>query len=99
MASVAFSPDGTRLVVGSGNSVGRARGVGVGLALPGNTAAVVDATTGAQLFGIDCVKGLVHAVAFSPDGKTIVSGSGDETLKVWDAGAWALIPLNPHAQN
>ena len=21
------------------------------------------------------------------------------TLKVWDAGAWALIPLNPHAQN
>jgi WD40 repeat protein len=41
----------------------------------------------------------VNSVAFSPDGKTIVSGSDDETLKVWDAGAWALIPLNPHAQN
>ena len=41
----------------------------------------------------------VMSVAFSPDGKTIVSGSRDETLKVWDAGAWALIPLNPHAQN
>ena len=41
----------------------------------------------------------VFSVAFSPDGKTIVSGSADETLKVWDAGAWALIPLNPHAQN
>ena len=38
------------------------------------------------------------SVAFSPDGKTIVSGSYEE-LKVWDAGAWALIPLNPHAQN
>ena len=28
----------------------------------------------------------VRSVAFSPDGKTIVSGSGDKTLKVWDAG-------------
>ena len=28
----------------------------------------------------------VRSVAFSPDGKTIVSGSDDHTLKVWDAG-------------
>ena len=41
----------------------------------------------------------VNSVAFSPDGKTIVSGSADQTLKVWDAGVLALIPLNPHAQN
>ena len=27
----------------------------------------------------------VNSVAFSPDGKTIVSGSNDKTLKVWDA--------------
>ena len=30
--------------------------------------------------------GYVLSVAFSPDGKTIVSGSSDQTLKVWDAG-------------
>ena len=28
---------------------------------------------------------LVTSVGFSPDGKTIVSGSYDQTLKVWDA--------------
>ena len=28
----------------------------------------------------------IQSVAFSPDGKTIVSGSDDETIRVWDAG-------------
>ena len=40
----------------------------------------------------------VRSVAFSPDGKTIVSGSKDKTLKVWDAGVKAdtrpnLVPI------
>ena len=39
--------------------------------------------------------GPVYSVAFSPDGKTIVSGSNDKTLKVWDAGASALASFNP----
>jgi WD40 repeat protein len=26
----------------------------------------------------------VYSLAFSPDGKTLVSGSGDTTLRVWD---------------
>ena len=33
--------------------------------------------------------GSVRSVAFSPDGKTIVSGSNDKTIKVWDAGVGA----------
>ena len=29
---------------------------------------------------------MIFSVAFSPDGKTIVSGSADQTLKVWNSG-------------
>jgi len=32
----------------------------------------------------------VYSVAFSPDGKTIVSGSADKMIKVWDSGAPAV---------
>ena len=31
----------------------------------------------------------VTSVAFSPDGTTIVSGSGDWTIKVWDMVNWS----------
>ena len=33
--------------------------------------------------------GDVNSVAFSPDGSTIISGSRDKTIKVWDAGVSA----------
>ena len=31
--------------------------------------------------------GDINSVAFSPDGTKIVSGSDDQTIKVWDFGA------------
>ena len=34
----------------------------------------------------------VRSVAFSPDGKTIVSGSDDQTLKVWTLSVWSHEP-------
>ncbi|KAG8706351.1 hypothetical protein FRC08_001123 [Ceratobasidium sp. 394] len=41
----------------------------------------------------------VNSVAFSPDGHHIVSGSGDYTVRVWDAHSGALIgdPLTGHS--
>ena len=41
---------------------------------------------------------VVMSVTFSPDGSSIVSGSDDETIKVWDAGTVARHIPHP-AQN
>mmetsp|Transcript_4946 Transcript_4946/g.10916 ORF Transcript_4946/g.10916 Transcript_4946/m.10916 type:complete len:137 (-) Transcript_4946:340-750(-) len=39
----------------------------------------------------------VHCIAFSPDGKTIASGSEDKTIQVWDAAAGSsLLTMEGH---
>src|SRR3989338_4936892 len=44
--------------------------------------------------------GEVHAVAFSPDGRTLISGSYDHTLKLWDiASGREIRTLIGHAEN
>jgi len=67
--SVSFSPDGKRIVSGSGD----------------NTLKVWDAQTGQETLTLEGHSDWVSSVSFSPDGKRIVSGSDDNTLKVWDA--------------
>ncbi|KAB5591588.1 Lissencephaly-1 [Ceratobasidium theobromae] len=81
--SVAFSPDGTRIISGSSD----------------NTIEVWDGQTGKMLLNpLQGHTGSVTSVAFSPDSTRIVSGSDDETIRVWDGqtGKMALDPLQGH---
>ncbi|KAE9384028.1 WD40 repeat-like protein, partial [Gymnopus androsaceus JB14] len=74
--SVAFSPDGTRIVSGSHD----------------DTIRIWDATTGAQIGDpLKGHEHLIWSVAFSPDGTRIVSGSDDHTIRIWDATTGAQI--------
>jgi len=70
LKSVAFSPDGTRIVSGSEDK----------------TIRVWEARTGdAIAASFKGHTNWVNSVAFSPDGTSIVSGSSDHTIRVWDA--------------
>lgn len=65
-----FSPDSQRLVSAGRND---------------NTIKVFDVATGTERMALSGHTGRVWSVAFSPDGKRIVSGSFDKSLRVWDA--------------
>ena len=61
-----------RGVAGSGRAVGRDRLV-----------RLWDVATGEELVRLPGHSDYVYSLAFSPDGKTLVSSSGDTTLRLW----------------
>ncbi len=67
VVSVSYSPDGTKIISGSGD----------------NTIKTWDANTGQCLKTLEGDLDYVTSVAYSPDGTRIVSGSLDHTIKIW----------------
>ncbi|KAA6414974.1 MAG: hypothetical protein FRX48_01725 [Lasallia pustulata] len=92
--AVAFSPDGKQLASGSDDMTVRIWDAATGATLQtleGHSLRIWDAATGATLQTLEGHSGRVYAVAFSPDGKQLASGSGDMTVWIWDAATGATL--------
>jgi WD40 repeat protein len=69
ITNIACSPDGLKVVTGSGD----------------RTAKVWDAHTGKELLTLTGHSSEIQAVAFSADSRQIATGSGDNTAIIWEA--------------
>jgi WD40 repeat protein/predicted Ser/Thr protein kinase len=82
VSSLAFSPDGQRLLTAAS-----------GTYLYANFARefrvlIWDVASGRQLLTLPAHDNTVHAAIFSPDGRRLVTASGDHTARIWTAFPW-----------
>ena len=60
---------------------------------------IVDPQKGEVVHSIVGHTRAVHAAAFSPDGKTLVSGGDDESIRIWDTDTWAPLRMIGKGEN
>lgn len=77
--SVVFSPDGRTLASGSGFYYDRISGLAEEDVLK-----IWEVKSGQEIINLKGHTKGVTSVAFSPDGKTLATGSHDQTIKIWD---------------
>ena len=70
-----FSPDGHRVLTGSGDQ----------------TVRIWDTATGAPLTTLEGHLGTVNSAFFSPDGERVVSSSHDGTARIWEVSTGATL--------
>ncbi|MGC9940569.1 MAG: protein kinase [Verrucomicrobiota bacterium] len=75
---VAFSPDGNMLATGAGYVESDIR--------------LWDVTSGKELKRLEGHRAYVGSLVFWPDGKTLASGSGDQTIRLWDVSNISNVP-------
>ncbi|EIN05918.1 tricorn protease domain 2-containing protein, partial [Punctularia strigosozonata HHB-11173 SS5] len=105
VASVAFSPDGTYIVSGSADKTVRVwyadSGESVRESIEGHSGGVssIDFSPDGAIAKLTWDDQNITAVAFSPDGKRIASGSFDKMIRIWDTEQRIAIrgPLRAHS--
>lgn len=78
--SLAWSPDGTSLAVGSQDK----------------SAAIWDVESGREKLRLRGHQSAVSSVAWSPDGRMLATGSADHTIRIWDRSGKELEVLRGH---
>jgi WD40 repeat protein len=75
ITALAFSPDGTKIVVGS----------------EGSEVRVYNVADGARVATLKGLHGATFAVAFHPNGKQLATGGFDGQVRLFDAATGALV--------
>jgi WD40 repeat protein len=80
--AIAFSPDGNSIAVATGSPPG---------SIVSGAVTLFSTRSGEPQWNAACHGNAALIVAFSPDGRTVVSGGNDSWLKVWDASTGKLL--------